>query len=232
MFGLRILLLENKMETELEQPKMEEKMNEEINDKGKGDETSSESNKTLEIRDSQSFELQKNKKGNSNMREIEIEKIILHCGGTEDKLEKSIRLLEKITGNKKIFIVQSKKRYPAFGIAPGKKSGCKITIRDKAKIKDLLTRFFESFDNEILKKQIVENQFCFGVHEYIEVPGLEYERDLGILGFEVMVVFTRKGKRVKLKKTKRGSYPKKQEVTKEEIVEYLIKNFGLEVKGK
>ena len=62
MFGLRILLLENKMETELEQPKMEEKMNEEINDKGKGDETSSESNKTLEIRDSQSFELQKDPK--------------------------------------------------------------------------------------------------------------------------------------------------------------------------
>jgi len=203
-------------------------------EQGGGDKTSSgsEGNKTLGIKDSQAFELQKNKKSNSNMREIEIEKIILHCGGTEDKLDKSTRLLEKITGSKKIFIVQSKKRYPAFGIAPGKKSGCKITIRDKEKIKDLLTRFFESFDNEISKKQIVENQFCFGVHEYIEVPGLEYERDLGILGFEVMVVFTRKGKRVKLRKVKQGSYPKKQEVTKEEIVEYLIKNYGLEVKGK
>ena len=30
----------------------------------------------------------------NKMREIEIEKLVLNCGGTEDKLEKSIKLLE------------------------------------------------------------------------------------------------------------------------------------------
>ena len=44
-----------------------------------------------------------------------------------------------------------------------------------------------------------------------------------------MLVFKRKGKRVKIRKIKRGSYPKKQDVTKEEIKEYLIKTFGVEV---
>ena len=121
-----------------------------------------------------------------------------------------------ITGGK-IQSVQSTRRIPAFGISPGKKSGCKITLRNKEKIIDLLQRFFAALDNELSEKKITENQVCFGVHEYIEVPGLEYDRDIGILGFEVMLVFKRKGKRVANKKIKRGSLPKKQRVTKEEI---------------
>ena len=165
----------------------------------------------------------------NKMREIEIEKMVLHCGGTEDKLDKSIKLLEKISVSKKIYIVQSTRRIPAFGISPGKKSGCKITIREKDKINDLLKRFFSSLDNQISKKQITENQICFGIHEYIEVPGLEYDRDIGITGFEVMIVFKRKGKSVKLRKIKRGKYPKKQQVTKEEINDFLIKHFGVEI---
>lgn len=164
------------------------------------------------------------------MKEIEIEKLIIHCGGTEDKLEKSVKLLGKLSkGKRKIYIVKSTRRIPAFNISPGKKSGCKITFRNKEEIKDLLNKFFSAVDNKILKKQIVNNQFCFGVKECIEVPGLEYDREIGILGFEVMIVFTRKGKRVKMKKIKRGKYPKKQEVVPEEIIEFLNKNFEVEI---
>jgi len=157
--------------------------------------------------------------------------MVLHCGGTDDKLEKSVKLLKKIVDGK-IFIRKSTRRIPAFGISPGKQSGCLITVRDKDKINNLLERFFSSLDNQISGKQITENQFCFGIHEYIEVPGIEYERDIGILGFEVMLVFKRKGKRVKLKKIKRGKLARKQNVTKEEITDYLIKNFELEIEGK
>ncbi len=168
-------------------------------------------------------------KVNSNkMREVEIEKIVLHCGGTEEKLEKSKKLLEKITNGGKIFMVRSTRRIPAFGISPGKQSGVKITIRDKEKIKDYLERFFASMENKVKRKAVSMNQFCFGVAEYIEVPGLDYDRDIGISGFEVMVVFKRKGKRAKMKKIGRGKYPLKQEVTKEEVVGYLENKFGLE----
>ena len=167
----------------------------------------------------------------NKMQEIEIEKMVLHCGGTEDKHEKSVKLLGMIT-KRKVFNVQSTKRIPAFGISPGKKSGCKVTLRDKTKIIELLQRFFASFDNELSGKKITHNQVCFGVHEYIEVPGLDYDRDIGILGLEVMVVFKRKGKRVGAKKIKQGNIPKKQQVKREEIEEYLIKEFDLEVLEK
>ncbi len=163
------------------------------------------------------------------MQEIEIEKMVLHTGGTEDKLEKSIKLLEMITGRNNIYVVRSTRRIPTFGISPGKKSGAKITIRDKKKIHDLLERFFVAVDNTIKKKQITTNQFCFGIHEYIEIPGLEYDRDIGISGFEVMLVFKRKGKSVKLRKIKTGKYPKRQEVTQDEIVDYMKKHFNLNV---
>jgi len=162
------------------------------------------------------------------MRNIEIEKIVLNCGATDDKLEKSTKLLEMIT-KRKVYKVKATKRIPAFGISPGKLAGGKVTIRKKEQIKDLLRRFFVAIDNQFPKRQIVENQASFGVPEYIEIPGLEYDRDIGILGFEISIVFKRKGKSVAFKKIKRGSVPKKQRVTKEEIMEYLIKNFGVQI---
>jgi len=171
----------------------------------------------------------KKMKNKNPMQEIEIEKMVLHCGGTEDKLEKSIKLLEMITGSNKIYVIKSTRRIPTFGISPGKKSGAKITIRNQSKIKELLERFFVSMDNELPKKQITTNQVCFGIPEYIEVPGLEYNRDIGITGFEVMLVFKRKGKSVKMRKIKRGKYPKRQGVSKDEIVNYMENKFSLEI---
>lgn len=162
------------------------------------------------------------------MRQIEIEKMVLNCGGVEEKLERSIKLLELIT-KRKVYVIKSSKRIPDFGISPGKKSGCKVTIRDKKEIIELLKRFFAAEDNRISKKQIKENHASFGIKEYIEIPGMEYHRDIGILGFEIDIVFTRKGKRVKIRKIKRGKYPKRQIVRPEEIIDFLEKNFNLEV---
>jgi large subunit ribosomal protein L5 len=164
----------------------------------------------------------------NKMHELEIEKMVLNCGGIEDKLERSIKLLETIT-KRKIQVVKSTKRIPDFGISPGKKSGCKVTIRDRNEIITLLKRFFAALDNTVKSKQIVNNHFSFGIREYIEIPGLEYNRDIGILGFEADLSFSRKGKRVKLRKIKQGKYPKRQDVTKEEILNFLKKNFKLNI---
>ncbi len=164
----------------------------------------------------------------NKMQEIEIEKMVLNCGGTEDKLEKSVILLKMITG-KTILKTKAKKRIPGFGISPGKEAGCKVTLRNKEQINQLLKRFLAAFSNKISDKKIRDNHLSFGIQEYIEIPGTEYKRDIGILGFEVSVVFKRKGKRVKMKKIKKGKLPKRQHVTKQEIIDFLIKNFRVEV---
>ena len=162
------------------------------------------------------------------MREIEIEKMVLNCGGIEDKLEKSVKLLQMITG-KKIHKTNAKSRIPGFGISPGKAAGCKVTLRNKEEINSLLNRFLAALSKQIKGKGIRDNHVSFGIHEYIEIPGLEYKRDIGILGFEVDIVFKRKGKRVKIKKIKMGKYPKKQDINKQEIIDFLNKNFDVEV---
>ena len=81
-------------------------------------------------------------------------------------------------------------------------------------------------DNVLKKKQVSENNFSFGIKEYIEIPGVEYQRDIGIIGFDVTVVFKRAGRRVKLRKIKKGKIPSRQRITKEEIIKFMEDNFG------
>jgi len=155
------------------------------------------------------------------MRNMKLEKVVLNCGGSAEKLDKSIKLLGIITG-KKVKEVISNKRIPSFGVRPGLKIGCTVTIRGPEKAA-LLKRLFGAVDNKIKRKKIRENHFSFGIKEYLEIPDMEYQRDIGILGLDVTAVFVRPGKRVILKKIKQGRLPKKQHVTVEEIVDYLTK---------
>jgi ribosomal protein L5 len=160
-------------------------------------------------------------KSTNAMRALRLEKVILNCGGTEDKLERSAKLLNILTG-RTIKKVASKKRIPSFGVRPGLVTGCLVTIRGPEKEK-LLKRLLGAVSNKISIKKIANNHFSFGIKEYLEIPDMEYQRDIGIIGFDVTAVFKRAGKSVAFKKIKQGKLPKKQEVTKEEIIEYLTK---------
>ena len=170
--------------------------------------------------------IKKEKKGINPMREMKLEKVVLNCGGTDDKLQKAVKLLQVLTG-RKIREAISSKRIPTFGVRPGLKTGCTVTIRGEEKVA-LLKRLFGAVDNKIKKKQIAKNHFSFGIKEYLEIPDIEYQRDIGILGLDVTAVFKRAGKRVKFKKIKQGKLPKRQEVTAEEIISF-IENLGVKV---
>jgi len=93
---------------------------------------------------------------------------------------------------------------------------------------EFLKKMLVTIDNQLKKKQISENNFSFGIKEYIEIPGIEYQRDIGIMGFDVTVVFKRTGRRVRLKKMKRGKIPKRQTITKEEIIKFMEDKFQTE----
>lgn len=164
------------------------------------------------------------------MKKPKIEKVVLSKGGTGEDLEKGVKLLERLT-NKKVIKKESKKRIPTLGVSPGLEVGCLVTLRGEGG-KKILKQMLEAVDNQIKMKQISENTFSFGIDEYIQIPGMKYQRDIGIIGFEVCVTFARPGKRVKRKKIKRGNIPKKQNVSKKEIKEILEEKFNVEVIGK
>jgi len=159
------------------------------------------------------------------MREIKIEKVILNVGGVGEDLEKGFKLLELLT-KRKPMKTKSRKRIPSLGVRPGLEIGAMVTLRKN--YKELLEKFLVTIDNQIKKKQISENNFSFGIKEYIEIPGIEYQREIGIRGFDVTIVFKRTGRRVKLKKIKKGKVSSRQIISKEEIIKFMEKNFQVE----
>ncbi len=161
----------------------------------------------------------------NKMREIKIEKIVLSVGGTAEELEKGFKLLEFLTG-KKPAKTRSKKRIPTLGVRPKLEVGAVVTLRKN--FEELLKKLLISIDNTLKKKQVSENNFSFGIKEYIEIPDIEYQRDIGIRGFDVTVAFKRNGRRVKLRKTKKGKIPKRQAITKEEIIKFMEEKFQTE----
>ena len=151
-----------------------------------------------------------------------MDKVVLNVGGTGDNLSKGIKLLKLIT-DREPAKTKAKKRIPALGVRPGLEIGGVVTIRKD--LHTVLKRMLVGIENKLKKKQISNNNFTFGVKEYIEIPGLEYQRDIGILGFDVTVVFKRAGRRVSLKKIKRGKVSVRQIITPEEIIKFMEENF-------
>lgn len=161
------------------------------------------------------------------MNEIKIEKVVLGVGGTGDYLEKGFKLLKYLAG-KNPMKTKAQKRIPTWGVRPGLEVGVVLTLRENKE--EFLKRMLNTIDNTLKKKQASENTISFGIKEYIEIPGVEYQRDIGIMGFSVTVTFKRAGRRVKLRKIKTGKVGKKQIIQKEEIIKFMEDNFGTKFK--
>ena len=163
------------------------------------------------------------------MKTIKIEKVVLSVAAVGDELEKGVKLLKFLTG-RKAAKMRSRKRIPTWGVRPGLEVGAVVTLR-KGK-EEILKKMLAAIDNRLRRKQIGSNAFSFGIKEYLEIPGTEYQREIGILGLDVTVVFKRSGRRVKLKKVKRGKFSKRQSISKEEIIKFMEDKFGIEFYGK
>jgi len=163
------------------------------------------------------------------MRKVKLEKVVLSCGAKGPDLERATKLLEMLSGMKpQIMKAGPKRRIPDFGVKPFLPLGARVTLRGK-KAFEILKRLLGAVDNFLAEEQIVENTFSFGIAEYIEIPGAEYNREIGIRGLNVTAVFIRAGVRVKRKKIKVGKLPKKQHVTQKEIIKFMEENFKTEV---
>ena len=161
--------------------------------------------------------------GVNPMRAVKIEKVVLSAGGVDDNLKKAKKLIEIISGMK-AQIVESQKRIPTFKVNPGLEVGVCATLRGNAAV-EMLRRLLGATDNQISKKSIAENHFSFGIKEYIEIPGMEYHREIGVRGLNVTITFIRAGVRVQRKKIKGSHIPKRQYVTQAEIIRYLEAQF-------
>lgn len=168
----------------------------------------------------------------NKMKEILLEKVTLNIGAGESgpKLEKSKAILEKISGGKAV--ITSTKKRSTFGVAKGKPIGVKVTMRGK-EAEELLVRLLQGRDNK-LKPSFFDStgSFSFGVAEYINIPGIKYDPDVGIMGLDVAVTLTRRGYRVKKRKLKPSKVGKAHKITADEAREFVKARFGVQLVEK
>jgi large subunit ribosomal protein L5 len=165
------------------------------------------------------------------MRSIRIEKVTLNVGCAADlqKIERAKKLLEYLTG-KKAIITKSKRR-STFGVAKGKPVGVKVTLRKKEAV-EFLKKALEAVDKKIEASKFDDNgNFSFGIKEYIEIPGVKYSHEIGMLGLDVCVSLERPGFRIERRRIQKRKIPKSHRISKEEAMEWVKKNFGVEVFG-
>jgi large subunit ribosomal protein L5 len=162
------------------------------------------------------------------MKNIRIEKITINigCGESGERIERAKKLLEDLT-NKKVLITKTHRR-TTFGMAKGRPIGCKVTLRGKD-AKEFLERALDAIDKK-LSKNVFDSSgnFSFGIKEHIDIPGIRYDPDIGILGMDVSVTLERPGFRVKRKRFS-SRVGKKHLIKPEEAIEWVTKNYGVQI---
>ena len=162
------------------------------------------------------------------MRQIKIVKITLNVGvgKNEEQLKRGLKLLEKISSQKPLATV-SKKRIPGWGLRPGLAIGCKVTLRKETE--KLLLRLLAAKEMKLSEKNFDRlGNFSFGIPEYIDIAGLEYDPELKIMGLEVAVTLERPGYRIKHRRVKNTAVGNNHIITKEEAIAFVQK-LGVEV---
>ncbi len=165
------------------------------------------------------------------MKQIKIEKLTLNIGAGRDEkvLKRAVKLLKHITGVEPVQTVTNK-RLAAWGLRPGLPIGAKITIRDEDLTKPLVQRLLRAKDN-IIKSSWFDNHgnISFGIHEYVDIPDVRYETDIGMLGLQVSITLSRPGFRIKKRKIRKASVGKNQLISREDAVAYITETFGVKL---
>lgn len=162
------------------------------------------------------------------MKNIRVEKVTLNIGAGKDtaRLEKGLKLMEEITGQKPVKTFTNK-RIPEWGLRPGLPIGCKVTIRKKG-ANEILMRLLDAKGFKLNQKQFDDNgNVAFGIPEYIDIKGTKYNPEIGIMGLEVCVTLERAGFRVKRRKKLKGKISRSHQIAKAESIEFMKKNFNI-----
>lgn len=164
----------------------------------------------------------------NKFKEIKVEKLTLNIGAgkSADKLEKGLKLLNILSGMQPVKTFTSK-RIAGWGLRPGLPIGCKVTVRGE-KANDLLKQLLGALDNKLQGKQFDDQgNIAFGIKEYIDIPGVEYQPEIGVMGLQVCVTLIRPGFRIKRRRLKQNKIGGNHRVSKENAMEFMKSRFNV-----
>ena len=159
-----------------------------------------------------------------------IEKVTVNVsvGKSGEPLERAMKILEELTGQKPC-TCKAKKTIRDFGIRRGEPIACLVTLRGE-KAENFLRRAFQAVDNRISKRSFDQlGNFSFGIKEHIDMPGTRYVPELGIIGMDVVVAMERPGYRVKRRRRVKSKIGRNHLLTAEESMLFVKDKFGVEI---
>ena len=164
------------------------------------------------------------------MKKIYLDKVVLNMGvgKSGDAIEIAKKALNQISG-KKSCARNAKETQRDWGIRKGEPIGASVTIRgEDAKV--LLKRLLESKGN-IVKGKSFDNfgNYSFGINEHIDIPGVKYEPQIGILGLGISITLSRPGYGIRNRSKHKASLGKHHIITSQEAKDYLVKEYGVTI---
>jgi len=166
----------------------------------------------------------------NTMKKIYLEKIVLNMGvgKSGDAIEVAKNALQQISG-KKPSSRNAKETHRDWGVRKGEPIGVAVTVRnDEAKA--LLKRLFEAKGNEANAKSFDNfGNYSFGMKEHIDIPGVKYDPQIGILGLDIAVILSRPGFNIRFRSKHKSKIGKSHIITKKEAQDFLTEEFGVQV---
>ncbi len=166
----------------------------------------------------------------SPMKKITLEKVVLNMGlgKSGDVIQVAKKALDHISG-KKSCAREAKETQREWGVRQGEPIGVAVTIRgDDAR--ELLKRLLESKGKQINGKSFDNfGNFSFGIKEHIDIPGVKYDPQVGILGLGISVTLTRPGYGIRKRSKHKASVGKTHTIKNQEAKDYLVKEFGVTI---
>jgi len=94
----------------------------------------------------------------------------------------------------------------------------------------LLKRLLDAKANQINGKSFDNfGNFSFGIKEHIDIPGVKYDPQVGILGLGISVTLTRPGYGIRKRSKHKASVGKSHTIKSQEAKDYLVKEFGVTI---
>jgi large subunit ribosomal protein L5 len=163
------------------------------------------------------------------MKQIQVQKMTLNVGAGKPgpELEKGKLLLSKLS-EMKPSETRTKKRIPGWSLRPNLVIGAKVTMRGPKAYK-VLAALLEAKDFTLTKKAFdLNGNFSFGIHEYLDIPTLDYIPEVGMRGLEIAVTLQRKGgSRLTKRSLQKKKIPARHKISKAEAIEYAQSNLKI-----
>jgi large subunit ribosomal protein L5 len=166
----------------------------------------------------------------SPMKKISLEKVVLNMGlgKSGDVINTAKKALDEISG-KKSSARNAKAQQRDWGVRKGEPIGVAVTVRGDDAVA-LVKRLLDSKGNTINGKSFDNfGNFSFGIREHIDIPGVKYDPQIGILGLGISITLTRPGYGIRTRSKHKARVGKNHIIKNQEAKDYFVKEFGVTV---